>query len=146
MGNNDVIDILNLLIETCKDGQEGYRAAATNIQNSEFRRLFNIFSQQRAQFVSELQSEVHRLGGEPATEGSVAGRVHRGWLKIKSKALGGDEASIVAGCQSGEEAAIHAYQDALKADLPLDVQYIVKRQYMDIRDAYDRIRILQRAA
>jgi uncharacterized protein (TIGR02284 family) len=146
MGNNDVIDILNDLIETCRDGQEGYRVAAANIQNSEFRRLFNIFAQQRVQFVSELQSEVHRLGGEAVTEGSVAGRVHRGWLKIKSKALGGDEASIVAGCQSGEEAAINAYQDALKADLPLDVQYVVKRQYMDIRDAYDRIRILQRAA
>jgi uncharacterized protein (TIGR02284 family) len=146
MGNNDVIDILNLLIATCKDGQEGYRTAAANIQNSEFRRLFNIFSQQRAQFVSELESEVHRLGGEPVVEGSVAGRVHRGWLKIKSKALGGDEASIVAGCQSGEEAAIQAYQDALEADLPLDVQYVVKRQYMDVRDAYDRIRILQRAA
>jgi uncharacterized protein (TIGR02284 family) len=146
MGNNDVIDILNLLIETCKDGQEGYRAAATSIQNSEFRRLFNIFSQQRAQFVSELQSEVHRLGGEPVTEGSVEGRLHRGWLKFKSKALGGDEASIVAGCQSGDEAAINAYKEALKADLPLDVQYVVKRQYLDIRDAYDRIRILQRAA
>jgi uncharacterized protein (TIGR02284 family) len=146
MGNNDVIDILNDLIETCRDGQEGYRAAAANIQNSEFRRLFNIFSQQRAQFVSELQSEVHRLGGEPVTEGSVAGRVHRGWLRFKSKALGADEGSIVGECQAGEEAAISAYQEALKADLPLDVQYVVKRQYMDIRDAYDRIRILQRAA
>ena len=144
MGNSDVINILNLLIETCKDGQEGYRAAATSIQNSEFRRLFNIFSQQRAQFVSELQSEVHRLGGEPATEGSVEGQLHRGWFK--SEALGGDEASVVAGCQSGEEAAINAYKEALKADLPLDVKYVVKRQYLDIRDAYDRIRILQRAA
>ena len=72
MGNNDVIDILNDLIETCRDGQEGYRAAAASIQTSEFRRLFNILSQQRAQFVSELQSEVHRLGGEPVSEGSVA--------------------------------------------------------------------------
>jgi hypothetical protein len=41
---------------------------------------------------------------------------------------------------------VNDYQEALKADLPLDVQYVVKRQYMDIKDAYDRIRILQRAA
>ena len=45
-----------------------------------------------------------------------------------------------------EEAAINDYQEAMKADLPLDVQYVVKRQYMDIKDAFDRIRILQRAA
>jgi hypothetical protein len=41
---------------------------------------------------------------------------------------------------------VNDYQEALKTDLPLDVQYVVKRQYMDIKDAYDRIRILQRAA
>ena len=57
-----------------------------------------------------------------------------------------DEASVVAECQREEESAVSAYQAALKADLPLDVQYVVKRQYMDIKDAYDRIRILQRAA
>ena len=64
MNNNEVISILNNLIETCRRGQGTFRNAAESIQNSEFRRLFNIFSQQRAQFVSELQSEVHRLGGD----------------------------------------------------------------------------------
>jgi hypothetical protein len=48
--------------------------------------------------------------------------------------------------QREEEAAVNDYLEALKAGLPLDVQYVVKRQYMDIKDAYDRIRILQRAA
>jgi len=41
---------------------------------------------------------------------------------------------------------VNDYQKVLQVDLPLDVQYVVKRQYMDIKDAYDRIRILQRAA
>jgi len=146
MSNNEVIAILNDLIETCKDGQEGYRIAAENISNSEFRRLFNIFSQQRAQFVSELQAEVHRLGGSPVSRGTLAGSLHREWLNVKTTFTGADEASIIAQCQLGEEAAVNHYQEALKADLPLDVQYVVKRQYMDIKDAYDRIRILQRAA
>ncbi len=57
-----------------------------------------------------------------------------------------DEAATIAECQREEESAVNDYQEALKADLPLDVQYVVKRQYMDIKDAYDRIRILQRAA
>ena len=146
MGNDEVITILNGLIETCRDGQEGYRTAAEHITNSEFRRLFNIFSQQRAQFVTELQAEVHRLGGEPKDSGSVSGWLHRGWVDLKAAIGVGDEASIIAECQRGEEATVNNYQEALKADLPLDVQYVVKRQYMDIKDAYDRIRILQRAA
>jgi uncharacterized protein (TIGR02284 family) len=146
MNNNEVISILNDLVAICKDGQEGFKAAAENIRNSEFRRLFNIFSQQRSQFVSELQAEVHRLGGDPERSGSVAGTLHRGWMNLKSMVARGDEAGIIMECQRGEEAAVNAYQEALKEDLPLDVQYVVKRQYMDIKDAYDRIRILQRAA
>jgi len=67
-------------------------------------------------------------------------------MDLKSVLAKGDEASLIAECQRGEESAVNNYQEALRADLPLDVQYVVKRQYMDIKDAFDRIRILQRAA
>jgi uncharacterized protein (TIGR02284 family) len=149
MNNNEVIGILNDLIETCTKGQNGFRKAAENIQNSEFRRLFNIVSQQRTQFITELQAEVHRLGGTirnrettPDTNKAVP---FRSPTTARSTAIR-DEATIMDECQREEEAAVNDYQRALKADLPLDVQYVVKRQYMDIKDAYDRIRILQRAA
>jgi uncharacterized protein (TIGR02284 family) len=135
MSNNEVVSVLNNLIETCRNGQETYRSAAENIVNSEFRRMFNIFSQQRAQFVTELQSEVHRLGGEPVDRNGV-----------EARHFSGDEASIIAECQREEQDAVDHYQAALNEDLPLDIQYVAKRQYMDIKDAYDRIRILQRAA
>jgi uncharacterized protein (TIGR02284 family) len=139
MNNTEVITVLNKLIDTCKNGQETFRSAAENIHNSEFRRLFNIFAQQRAQFISELKAEVHRLGGDA---GPAESRV------VSSARWGAprEEAGIIAECQAEEESAVNDYQEALKADLPLDVQYVIKRQYMDIKDAYDRIRILQRAA
>jgi uncharacterized protein (TIGR02284 family) len=145
MNSSEVIAILNDLIETCRDGQECFRIAAESIRNSEFRRLFNIFSQQRVQFVSELLAEVHRLGGDVAKAGSQTGSLHRTWMNLKPS-MNRDEASIIAEGQREEEAAVNDYLEALKAGLPLDVQYVVKRQYMDIKDAYDRIRILQRAA
>jgi uncharacterized protein (TIGR02284 family) len=145
MNNNEVISILEDLIEACSDGHENFRTAAENVHNSEFRRLFNIFAQQRTQFIVELQAEVGRLGGEPAKSRAEPGPLRRTWLNLRSSAHR-DEASIISECQREEEAAVNDYQKALKADLPLDVQYVVKRQYMDIKDAYDRIRILQRAA
>jgi uncharacterized protein (TIGR02284 family) len=146
MSNNDVIKILNKLIETCRDRQDGFRTAAENIHNSEFRRFFNIFSQQRAQFVTELQAEVRRLGGEPADGGSMSGAIHQGLMNFRCALSATDEASIIAECQRREEGAVGSYQEALKADMPLDVQYVVKRQYMDVKDTSDRMRILQRAA
>jgi uncharacterized protein (TIGR02284 family) len=112
--------------------------------------LFNIFSQQRAQFVTELHSEVHRLGGAlnestetmPLPDNTVLFRSSASTSPSRVR----DEATVISECQREEEMTVNDYQEALKADLPLDVQYVVKRQYMDIKDAYDRIRILQRAA
>jgi uncharacterized protein (TIGR02284 family) len=151
MNNNEVITILDELITTCRRGQEVFRNAAENIQNSEFRRLFNIFSQQRAQFTTELKSEIHRLGGDGRRiDERAAVELPQNTLPFRTAASKAaavrDEAGIIAECRREEETAVNDYQEALKADLSLDVQYVVKRQYMDIKDAYDRIRILQRAA
>jgi len=153
MNNTEVVSMLKNLIKTCSRGQNGFQNAAESIQNDEFRRLFNIFSQQRVQFMTELQSEVNRLGGDPSggnrrNEGvQTLDHSVRFQISPAKKSAGiQDEATVVKECQSEEEAAVNDYQDALKTDLPLDVQYVVKRQYMDIKDAFDRIRILQRAA
>jgi uncharacterized protein (TIGR02284 family) len=146
MNNNEVISILNGLVETCRRGQDVFRSAAEGIRNSEFRRLFNIFSQQRAQFISELQGEIHRLGGDAGKTGSPVASLPDNTIPFPRPSNFRDEAATIAECQREEESAVNDYQEALKADLPLDVQYVVKRQYMDIKDAYDRIRILQRAA
>ncbi len=149
MNNNEVISILNGLIETCGRGERLFRSVAEGIRNSEFRRLFNIFAQQRAQFISEVQAEIHRLGGDVGKIGSRAAGAPLTTIPFgrpSARADIRDEAAVIGECQREEEAAVNDYQEALKADLPLDVQYIVKRQYMDIKDAYDRIRILQRAA
>jgi uncharacterized protein (TIGR02284 family) len=145
MNTSEVISILNGLITTCTNGEETFKKAADNMRNSEFRRLFNIFAQQRAQFASELQAEVHRLGGDAPKSGKAAESSNRVWSNVRSIGVA-DEGSVISDCQREEETAVNDYQEALKADLPLDVQYVVKRQYMDIKDAYDRIRILQRAA
>jgi len=150
MNNTEVISMLNNLTGTCRRGQNGFQNAAESIQNSEFRRLFNIFSQQRVQFITELQSEVHRLGGDTSKGNDAVTKASNTtpFRSSTARKLAGlrDEATVIAECQREEEAAVNDYQDALKADLPLDVQYVVKRQYMDIKDAFDRIRILQRAA
>jgi uncharacterized protein (TIGR02284 family) len=150
MDNNEVIAAVNGLVATCTRGRDKFRDAAENIQNNEFRRLLNIFSQQRVQFITELKAEVHRLRGDSVAEIEETRDLPDNTVPFKrstpAKSIVRDEAGIIAECQREEETAVNDYQEALKADLPLDVQYVVKRQYMDIKDAYDRIRILQRAA
>lgn len=144
--NDEVISTLNNLIETCKDGQEGFRTAADGVKNGDLKTLFNTYSQQRAQFAAELQNEVRRLGGDPEKSGSVAATLHRGWINIKSTVTGEDEGAVISECERGEDSAVRNYEDAIKAGLPGDVNAIVQRQYSEVQEAHDRIRALERAS
>ena len=144
--NDDVISTLNNLIETCKDGQNGFRTASDGVKNSELKTLFDTYAQQRAQFASELQSEVRRLGGDPEKAGSVAASLHRGWINIKSAVTGEDEASVLAECERGEDSAVANYKDALEESLPADVRTVVERQFRQVKEAHDRIRSLEKAS
>ena len=144
--NDKVISTLNNLIETCKDGQDGFQTAADGVKNSELKTLFHTYSRQRAQFAGELQGEVRRLGGDPEKTGSVAATLHRGWINIKSAVTGEDEAAVISECERGEDSAVKNYQDAINAGLPADVRAIVERQYTEVKEAHDRIRALERAS
>jgi uncharacterized protein (TIGR02284 family) len=144
--NDNVISVLNNLIETCKDGQNGFQTAAEGVKRSEFKSLFYQYSQQRAQFAGELQDEVRRLGGDPEKAGSVAATLHRGWINMKSAVMGEDENAVLTECERGEDSAVSNYKDALAdANLPSDVRTIVERQYAGVQEAHDRIRNLERA-
>ena len=145
MANDNVISTLNNLIETCKDGEQGFRAAADGVQRSDLRTLFLTYSQQRAQFAAELQNEVRHLGGDPEERGSVAASLHRGWINIKSAVTGEDEGAVISECERGEDSAIRNYRDALNEDLPANIRETVERQYAQVKEAHDRIRAPERA-
>lgn len=144
--NDDVISTLNGLIETCKDGQNGFKEAAEGIERSDLKSLFFEFSQQRAQFAGELQSLVRSLGGDPEDAGSMAAALHRGWINIKSAVTGKDDEAILNECERGEDVAKDAYKSALEMNLPGHVQETIQTQYTSVLSAHDRIKALRNAA
>jgi uncharacterized protein (TIGR02284 family) len=142
--NGDVISILNGLIETCKDGEKGFRTAAEGLSNGDLATLFLNYAEQRASFAAELQAEVRRLGGDPETGGSAMGAVHRGWMDIKAAVAGRDEGAVIAEAERGEDHSVKEYRQALEKSLPTTIQTIVENQYIHVRDAHDHIRALER--
>ena len=146
MTNEDTISTINNLIETCKDGQEGFRQAAEGVENSELKSVFYEYSQQRSQFAGELQALVSELGGDAENSGSLSGSLHRGWINIKSAVTGKDEAAILNECERGEDVAKDAYKTALEANLPANVNSVVQRQATEVKTAHDKIRNLRNAA
>lgn len=141
MSNDDVISTLNGLIETCKDGQEGFKQAAEGVENSQLKSLFYSYGQQRSQFAGELQALVREFGGDPENSGSFTGALHRGWINIKSAVTGQDEGAILNEAERGEDAAKSAYKDALEQALPANVYSVVQNQYTAILEAHDRVKV-----
>lgn len=144
--NDEVISTLNGLIETCRDGQEGFKQAAEGVDRSDLKSLFYEYSQQRAGFVGDLQALVQTLGGDPENTGSLAGAVHRGWINIKSAVTGQDEGAILSEAERGEDSAKNAYKEALEMQLPAYILQTLQSQYGSVKEAHDRVKALRDSA
>ena len=143
----EIISTINDLIETLKDGQKGFKEAADAVKDPRLKSLFTEYSQQRSRFASELQTQARSVGeAEPETGGTTAGAMHRGWINLKSAITSGDDAAILAECERGEDAAVEAFEKAMRNELPLPVRDIVSRQFSEIKSAHDRIKNLRDAA
>lgn len=136
---------LNQLIQTCKDGEAGFLAAAELVEDLNLRRLFESYSQQRAEFAAELQLEVRRMAQDPVEGGHATAALHRGWMDIKAGVTGRDEGAIISECERGEDVAVRAYEKALDSGLPADLRTMVEREFLQVKAAHDQIRSLERA-
>lgn len=109
----EVTEVLNSLIQTCKDGENGFKTAADKAKELSLKTMFSKYATQRCDFAAELQAHVKRLGGDPETTGHAAASLHRGWINLKEALSKNEDKAIIDECESGEDAAVKAYQEAL---------------------------------
>lgn len=143
MAENKTVDILQELIETCRDGENGFRESAEKLSDSQIKNFFIEQSGERARFARELEEQARQLGGDvkERDEGSMAAAAHRGWINLKAS-LGGGDGAILGAAETGEDSAKETYEKALNnPDLPANLQSIVRRQFESIRSAHDRVKM-----
>ena len=143
MNNEEVISTLNNLIETCKDGQQGFKSAAEGVERTQLKTFFYEMDQQRSQFVGELQTLVRELGGDPENTGSLGGAIHRGWINIKSAITGKDESAVLNEAERGEDVAKNTYKEALEMALPANILAVVQNQYTAVQASHDTVKRLR---
>jgi uncharacterized protein (TIGR02284 family) len=135
---------LNHLIQTCIEGENGFRSAAAQMTDLNLKRLFESYSQQRAEFAAELQEGLSRHGQEPSGSGDGSTRPHPG-LPDVDPATGKDEGAVISECERAEDVALKAYETALTSDLPNELRSTIERQFARIKEAHDQVRSLERA-
>ena len=146
MSDSNTIDTLNTLIETCKDGEYGFRTCAEHVKSANLKSIFLSRSQDCQRGASELQAIVARLGGKAETDSSVTGTMHRGWVSVVGTLTGYSDQQMLDECERGEDAALERYRDALKEPLSADVMAVVQRQYEGVKRNHDQIRTLRNQA
>jgi uncharacterized protein (TIGR02284 family) len=140
---SETIDLLNNLIETCKDGCEGFKTAADDSKDPELQAIFRRYATQRETFSRELRQLVASLGGDADKHGSVTGAIHRGWINIKAAVSTNEPHAVLAEAERGEDAAVSAYRDASEQIYEPLARDVVTRQFTAVKAAHDHVRDLR---
>ena len=147
LSDSEVLDVLNDLLENCRDGEYGFRTCAEELDgNPELKQVFLDRAEGCRRAGEELQRLVVARGGEPDSGGSATGALHRGWVHVKGSLGADSEVSMLEECERGEDAAVARYRKALKQPLPADVRSVVQAQAEGAQRNHDQIRNRRDAA
>ncbi|MGJ0394799.1 MAG: PA2169 family four-helix-bundle protein [Methylocystis sp.] len=146
MEKSEVISTLNELAEISRDGEQGFLAAAEDVQDPTLKSVFRTAAARCAEGARELETKIVSLGGEPARSGSMTGAMHRAWTNVKAAMSSRSERAVLEEVERGEDAAKGAYQQAIAQPLPPEIRSLVQRQYQGVKENHDRVRSLRDAA
>lgn len=144
--NNEIISTLNDLIEVSKDGEEGFRSSAQNVDDPQLKTFFLRRSKEVATSVQELQELVRSLGGKPADSSSLSGTLHRRWIDLKTALTSNDTVAVLNETERGEDVALATYRKAAEKELPPHIRFVVVRQLEGAKRNHDEVKRLRDAA
>ncbi|MFT3859578.1 MAG: PA2169 family four-helix-bundle protein [Aquabacterium sp.] len=143
MTDDFTLEILNDLIEACKDGEQDFLLCARHTESEELRQRFMVRSTRCRNAAIELQAHVVEYGGRGEVGVSAAGALHRGWLKVRGAVLSRDDRDWIEECSRTEVLLLTRYRSAMQsAILPGGVQITVERQYHAWQHVHHQMRTL----
>lgn len=129
MKRTEIVDVMNDLVETSKDGVYGFRTCAAHVSADELRQLLEQQALAWESNISRLNELITQYGGTPVAHGTAIGAVHRGWLRLKEAVSSVDDDALLAECERGEEHALTRYLKALNVgELPGAIRDLIARQ------------------
>jgi uncharacterized protein (TIGR02284 family) len=142
--NSGLVDTLRETGKIVRDSEEGYRHAANDIDDWQLRSMFLELARVRSEQGDEIDRLLQRFGGEAVPKGgSTSGTMHRVFVDLKAAITGNSRRAVIDEVARGESYAEAVFDKALRADLPMDVQQIIRRHHNSVRDSRDRVRRMQ---
>ncbi|TBU86492.1 ferritin-like domain-containing protein [Phytopseudomonas dryadis] len=135
---------LNELIEITRDGQRFYEHAHDEVKDVRLQALFRDMAQTKTQVIQALAVKVAANQEEPATGGTVVGKLRQAYADARATLSSDEEATYVAQLEEAEDRILHAFEDALESAEP-DVRALLAVEMPKVRACHDRMRDLKHA-
>lgn len=142
MNNIEIATLLNGLVEISRDGAEGFKTCADNASDSDLKMYFQDRAKSCEEAVNILSGEVIHYGGNPDTNGSTPGALHRTWINIKTALTQKNNLAVLEECEVGEAVASMAYENALRQEIPDNLRALLERLYEGVKRNHERVRQL----
>jgi uncharacterized protein (TIGR02284 family) len=142
--NETLIETLNDLIRINNDRINGYDKAAEEVKNTDadLLQIFHSMGTDSRDYARQLSNAVVKLGGEPATDTTISGKIYRTWMDVKAAFSAKDRLSALEACEFGEDAAQKAYESALSSDAEMsaETRQMIMDQKAALKVAHDTIK------
>lgn len=141
--NDDAIDTLNDLLESCRDGEYGFRECAEHTKALDIKTVLGQRAEDCRVAAVDLQALILKMGGTPQEGGTASGAMHRGWVSVKGTLTGYSDYAMLDECERGEDVALANYRKALKQNLPAVARVLVEAQSQGAQRNHDQIKAMR---
>jgi uncharacterized protein (TIGR02284 family) len=132
--------ILNDLIATCRDSEEGWASAAKLAREDELRAWMEEVSRTRADFAEQLEERAQRLGFQTEDSGHAGGPLHKGWIDLESRVRPSTDLELLDACLKGERETVSHYTTALaRPEFPEGARDLVEEQLREIQRTVEEL-------
>jgi uncharacterized protein (TIGR02284 family) len=131
---------LDHLIEVSRDSERTFAAAAAAIGDEILQAELMQYSTQRCRFRGDLESMMRAIEADSGRVGRYPGVVRQRGVHPSRPLPGCRQEDVIAACEMSEKAAAQRYDEALRSQLPSEIENMIASQYRAIKSVQDRIR------
>lgn len=145
--SEELTSALNDLVLINNDRIEGYQNAieSVEIEDADLKMLFAKMISNSRSHISDLGDLIFEAGGEIEDGTTTSGKIFRTWMRVKSVFSVNDRISILESCETGEDAALKAYDMALASDAEMstEVRQTLLEHKSSLTNDHDQIKKLR---
>jgi uncharacterized protein (TIGR02284 family) len=133
----DVRSTLEGLVAVNLGSADLLQRAAGMVTESLYAEMLKRHAKQHRQFAEEMSTVTANYGGQPPAAGETVSSIQRPLAELLTGSP--DDTTLLAECDSQEEATVQRYYDALQQSLPGEIEAVIREQFAEIKGVHTHI-------